>query len=134
MALNAIASDVLVKLIDGGAVDGSPTGTPLTVKALARNIEKEDGLMAEIETGGIGDATAKYRPGRSRFRFTMDLLVPKVAGATGVILGNYVLFEFATDTGLTPTTGTALVTTNGFRVVDNQETLQNVTFIGPADV
>jgi hypothetical protein len=133
--MNAIASNVLIKVIDGGAVDGVPSGgsgTAVSIKAVARNIEKEQFLMAEIETGGIGDVSAFYQPGRYGERFNMDLLVPKTAGAIVITVGNYLYMEFATDTSLTPATGQYLVTRVSFRVTDNQETINSISIVGPA--
>jgi hypothetical protein len=133
--MNAIASNVLFKVIDGGPVDGTSsggTGTAVSVKGIARNIEREDFLMAEIETGGIGDISAFYQPGRPASRFNFDLLVPKTAGATLIVVGNYLYLEFATDTSLVPATGTWVVTRVSFRVTDNQETIHSISIIGPA--
>lgn len=132
MALNTIASDCLINIIDGGPIDATPIGTPVTVKAKAKRIQKDDDIV-EINCKGIGDASARFRPGSSKYMLVIDLLIGKASGAIAVTLGNYLKWEFATDAALTPASDSGMVKGNSIEVNDEQETIQRITVIGPAD-
>lgn len=136
MSYGLIPQDGVVTVEDAGVYTGSASPTWTNLGSFTyRNLSMED-TVDKIEVSGGGDYTKLYRPGKSEFVISMELVIQNT-GILGVTKGGMARFKFQVMTGVpaSPYTWIGLVLKNKVDVGDGSSPqIQSIQIEGPVDL